>query len=930
MPGCAAVGCSNSAKKGMLMKRFPKDPARRKEWHIKMKRDKWKPTDYSYLCEVHFAPDMWEKTRIDGTRKLKSNAVPTIFFFSPPSAMKRKPPIKRKASAPKATKSSSSPVLDSQVVPQNMAVSIGSGAELQPSSSHAASSCEISTPESSASSEDSDNCCETEQAIHEESTTKLARKQQGKTNMFAKWSNVTITKALKLKFSCGGSGYEELLKQGYPLPSVRTLQRRLQNLKFDSGISREVFEFLRIKVESFESHEKDCVLILDEMAITSGNVYDCSLSKYFGNVTPPEHSDMATHVLVFMLGGVITRWKQVVAYYYTSDSVNGAVFHDIIECIFQKAEELQLNILSVTSDMGSCNQALWRAWGVTAGRYSEIKCTVAHPLHSDKVVFVFADVPHLFKNIKSMFISNKVIRIPNDIKEKQKLPTNEVLASHIYEIIAHEKEHSFKLAPKLSERDLFPSHFGKMEVCTSTNVVNHTVSSPLKFLAEELDKPAYLTTAWFLDQVERWFHLMTSRHPMCALSKFNLNVYRDSIAFLKDFMDLFCNMEVGQKKIWKPSQTGVLISTQAMLELQANLLEDRQYKFLLTSRFSQDCLENLFSVLRSKQCVPNAVQVKNNLKLICVSQYLRNASRSSYEEDDREFLSGFLDTLHEVKPKSEEVEISAEVSHPMASLNSSELNSLYNVSGYIVQSIQKTSKTCSTCISAVGSKTPMGNGLHMETLNEPEEDLNRKTRHYRLAAQIFSADVRNEGTRQQLLMKWKKDDWIRDLGFLTDIYEHVNQLNFRLQGDAKIFCHIGTVQEQYKALEQAIQRASETTIKNTVTTTKRNKLSADTIELIERRAKLQASRDHSECKRTEYAELDKLTKRRIRTDIRAYRSLTTKQILETSGSVKKARRSIQRGKQWILGAKSPTGKSITARRNSYRLLQKLIQVLPPR
>ncbi|KAJ4436301.1 hypothetical protein ANN_18932 [Periplaneta americana] len=110
IPGCAAVGCSNSAKKGMLMKRFPKDPARRKEWHIKMKRDKWKPTDYSYLCEVHFAPDMWEKTRIDGTRKLKSNAVPTIFFFSPPSAMKRKPPIKRKASASKATKSSSSPI----------------------------------------------------------------------------------------------------------------------------------------------------------------------------------------------------------------------------------------------------------------------------------------------------------------------------------------------------------------------------------------------------------------------------------------------------------------------------------------------------------------------------------------------------------------------------------------------------------------------------------------------------------------------------------------------------------------------------------------------------------------------------------------------------------------------------------------------------
>lgn len=46
-----------------------------------------------------------------------------------------------------------------------------------------------------------------------------------------KWSNNTITKVLRLKFSCGGSGYEELLKQGHPLPSERTLKRRLQNLR---------------------------------------------------------------------------------------------------------------------------------------------------------------------------------------------------------------------------------------------------------------------------------------------------------------------------------------------------------------------------------------------------------------------------------------------------------------------------------------------------------------------------------------------------------------------------------------------------------------------------------------------------------------------------------------------------------------------------
>lgn len=54
------------------------------------------------------------------------------------------------------------------------------------------------------------------------------------------WSNDTIIKALRLKFACGERGYEELIKQNIPLPSIRTLQMRLQGLKFSSEISDEI------------------------------------------------------------------------------------------------------------------------------------------------------------------------------------------------------------------------------------------------------------------------------------------------------------------------------------------------------------------------------------------------------------------------------------------------------------------------------------------------------------------------------------------------------------------------------------------------------------------------------------------------------------------------------------------------------------------
>ncbi|EZA53771.1 hypothetical protein X777_06667 [Ooceraea biroi] len=49
-----------------------------------------------------------------------------------------------------------------------------------------------------------------------------------KSNQGSKWSEKTIKKALRLKFSCGLNGYNELLGQRMPLPSVRTLQEKLE------------------------------------------------------------------------------------------------------------------------------------------------------------------------------------------------------------------------------------------------------------------------------------------------------------------------------------------------------------------------------------------------------------------------------------------------------------------------------------------------------------------------------------------------------------------------------------------------------------------------------------------------------------------------------------------------------------------------------
>lgn len=100
------------------------------------------------------------------------------------------------------------------------------------------------------------------------------------------WSNNTIKKALRLKFSCGSSGYQELLRQKLPFPCERTLRRKLENIQFQEGICDDIFKLLEDKVAQFQDiRERDCSLMLDEMSIAPGQQFDPSTQSYYGTAS---------------------------------------------------------------------------------------------------------------------------------------------------------------------------------------------------------------------------------------------------------------------------------------------------------------------------------------------------------------------------------------------------------------------------------------------------------------------------------------------------------------------------------------------------------------------------------------------------------------------------------------------------------------------
>jgi len=88
------------------------------------------------------------------------------------------------------------------------------------------------------------------------------------------------------------------------------------------------------------------------------------------------------------------------------------------------------------------------------------------------------------------------------------------------------------------------------------------------------------------------------------------------VAFLNFVAELFQCLRIGREGYWKPVQSGVILSTMSILSLQDTHLNQCDYKFVLTARFSQDYLENLFSCVRSKNPVPTLLQFKNNLPIL--------------------------------------------------------------------------------------------------------------------------------------------------------------------------------------------------------------------------------------------------------------------------------------------------------------------------
>ncbi|XP_036144197.1 uncharacterized protein LOC118647293 isoform X3 [Monomorium pharaonis] len=695
---CAAKGCNVKEKQGIMLFRFPKEPERRAKWITIVNRVNWQPYSNSTLCELHFGEDQWEQTRVDGSRKLRYSAIPSLLLSKENSSPVPSVSFIDKHNYCSLSSASATIFRQSQSPLKDITNVIQSSASLSDLKTMEKEFVEESVEKSVKESviepveESVKEIVDLKQQLelkekelaalqtkhismqkiadrvfkiyhnikrqNETMKTKLKRLQCSycrSSKLFApklhedqlkalcsnttrgrKWSIQSITDGLIYKMKWGTQGYSDFVKK-YPIfPSVRTLQEAVEHMKFESGILEEVFDVIQCQIPHMTLHEIHCVVVLDEMAIKPGEMYDSSTKRIIGLCTFPGHIGLAKKALVIALAGITTRWKYAVAYYLTNKvdseakqtncNFTGNALKDIISKVIVKAENIGLKVAAVISDMGSDNLSLWRACNI-GYQNDEVRCTIPHPARLQDKLCIMPDPVHLFKNIRSMLERQKVIYLPESILHSLGLSYPIVEVKYLEELMRHEQKFEFKIS-KFTESSLQTknNHFSTMKVSTPSLCI-----------------PIY----------EDW-------HKR--------------------------SLETG------PDRT-------------------------THGRFTQDCLENLFSLLRFRQPVPYALHFKQNLKMITLSQLSNNTKKNTsyYNDDDTKKIEhNFLEFSKAIGiSRQHEKDLNAffetcaikipQVSdNQMHSIDEWEWPIIYDIAGSVVRSVKCINiKICDDCFKSV-------------------------------------------------------------------------------------------------------------------------------------------------------------------------------------------------------------------------------------
>lgn len=434
-------------------------------------------------------------------------------------------------------------------------------------------------------------------------------------------------KAISLSLYHSSPKTYRLLKRIFKLPSVKTLKRCMQKIDVGPGFNASVLEALKQKVATLPKDSTLCAIVMDEMTIKESLEYSVEKDEVegFENFGPLGKTKyVANHAIAFMVRGLMSKWKQPIGYFLSSGPMTASTMKELLLDCIDKLTAAGLTVKVVIGDQGSNNQSLFSTL---------LKATVDKPYFeaSGTKIYVLYDPPHLIKNVR------------NNFKKHGFTVDGELIQwEYVKDFFLMDSSMKIRMAPKLTSRHINLPPFAPLRVKLATQVLSHSVAAGISTLCSLGGLPSDADhTAEFIETMDRLFNCFNSSGlRSTAKMRYAISEKSEHKTFLLECLNWLAGVK-SQGKRALPCLTGWRMAIMCLLQLWDDLHKTHGIKFLLTNRLNQDCVENLFSVIRGKgghRDNPDSVQFRAAFRQVMVDAVMIPSKGSNCKEDVDDFL----------------------------------------------------------------------------------------------------------------------------------------------------------------------------------------------------------------------------------------------------------------------------------------------------
>ena len=229
-----------------------------------------------------------------------------------------------------------------------------------------------------------------------------------------------------------------------------------------------ILEVLKLKVASSPSTSLLVTLAIDEMSIKEGVTHDAArdIIEGFTDTGVTRTDTLANLTNVFLVRGVVNKWKQPVAYYLSSGPMSGTLMTQLLFQCIRELRQIGLRVVVVVCDQGTNNRNMVQTnLGVTSDR-PFFMC-------DDEKIFMMYDPPHLVKSIRNNLKKNGFT-----------IDNKDICWEHVRLFFEKDSSKPIRLAPKLTQKHIEIPPFAHLRVYLATQVLSHSVAAGMSAMAQ--------------------------------------------------------------------------------------------------------------------------------------------------------------------------------------------------------------------------------------------------------------------------------------------------------------------------------------------------------------------------------------------------------------------------------------------------------------